>query len=137
MLIDDHHYDFIVVGGGASGATLAHQLSKKGKWVLLLERGGQLPPEETNISGTDLFRKTRYHPKGENWLGPDGDPFSPQTVYALGGNTKIWGSVLQRMRAEDFEDLELQEGVSPSWPISYGDLEPYYSIAEKMYKITI
>ena len=118
MLIDDHHYDFIVVGGGASGATLAHQLSKKGKWVLLLERGGQLPPEETNISGTDLFRKTRYHPKGENWLGPDGDPFSPQTVYALGGNTKIWGSVLQRMRAEDFEDLELQEGVSPSWPIS-------------------
>ncbi len=135
MLIDDHHYDFIVVGGGASGATLAHQLSKKGKWVLLLERGGQLPPEETNISGTDLFRKTRYHPKGENWLGPDGDPFSPQTVYALGGNTKIWGSVLQRMREEDFEDLELQEGISPSWPISYSDLEPYYSIAEKMYKV--
>ena len=89
MIIDDHHYDFIIIGSGAGGATLASQLSKEGKWVLVLERGGQLPLEEQNIIGTDLFRKTRYHPKGENWLGPDGDPFAPQTVYALGGNTKI------------------------------------------------
>tara|TARA_B100000945_G_scaffold289342_1_gene262336 strand:- start:408 stop:1976 length:1569 start_codon:yes stop_codon:yes gene_type:complete len=135
MLIDDHHYDFIIIGGGAGGATLANQLSKKRKWVLLLERGGQLPPDEQNITGTDLFRKTRYHPEGENWLGADGDPFAPQTVYALGGNTKIWGSVLQRMRSEDFKDLHLQEGISPSWPISYEELEPYYELAERMYKV--
>ena len=63
MIIDDHHYDFIIIGGGAGGSTLANQLSRKGKWVLLLERGGNLPPEDQNIVGTDLFRKTRYHPK--------------------------------------------------------------------------
>ena len=135
MIIDDHHYDFIIIGSGAGGATLARQLSKKGKWVLVLERGGQLPLEEQNIVGTDLFRKTRYHPKGENWLGPDGDPFAPQTVYALGGNTKIWGAVLERMRTEDFEELPLQDGTSPSWPISYEELEPFYGKAEEIYNV--
>ena len=135
MIIDDHHYDFIIIGSGAGGATLASQLSKEGKWVLVLERGGQLPLEEQNIIGTDLFRKTRYHPKGENWLGPDGDPFAPQTVYALGGNTKIWGAVLERMRSEDFDDLSLQDGNSPAWPITYEELEPFYGKAEEIYNV--
>ena len=135
MLIDDHHYDCIVVGSGAGGSTLASELSRQGKWVLLLERGGQLPLEDQNIKGTDLFRKTKYHPLGEKWFGPDGDPFAPQTAYALGGNTKIWGAVLQRMREKDFLSLPLQEGISPSWPFSYEELEPYYEYAENLFNV--
>ena len=135
MFIDDHHYDCIIVGSGAGGSTLASELSRQGKWVLLLERGGQLPLEDQNIRGTDLFRKTKYHPKGEKWFGPDGDPFAPQTAYALGGNTKIWGAVLQRMREKDFNSSPLQEGISPSWPIGYEDLEPYYEDAEKLFNV--
>jgi len=135
MFIDDHHYDCIIVGSGAGGSTLASELSRQGKWVLLLERGGQLPLEDQNIKGTDLFRKTKYHPLGEKWFGPDGDPFAPQTAYALGGNTKIWGAVLQRMREKDFLSLPLQEGISPSWPFSYEELEPYYEYAEKLFNV--
>ena len=135
MIIDDHHYDCIIVGSGAGGATLAAELSRQGKWVLVLERGGQLPLEQQYVDGVDLFKKTRYHPENEKWFGPDGDPFFPQISYALGGNTKIWGAVLQRMREKDFLELRLQEGFSPSWPFGYNELEKYYELAEKLYKV--
>ena len=135
MFIDDHHYDCIVVGSGAGGATLASELSRQGKWVLLLERGVQLPIEDQNVKDVDLLKKTRYRPINEKWFGPDGDPFSPQTTYALGGNSKIWGAVLQRMRAKDFTEFSLQEGLSPAWPITYEELEEYYNSAEKLFNV--
>jgi len=134
MIIDDNHYNVIVIGSGAGGGTLAGQLARSGKTVLLLERGGQLPLVDQNVADVDLFRKDRYHP-GEQWFGTDGDPFSPQTVYALGGNTKIWGGVLERMREREFSGLPLQDGPSPGWEISYSDLAPYYERAEKLYRV--
>ena len=134
MIIDDNHYNVIVIGSGAGGGTLAGQLARSGKTVLLLERGGQLPLVDQNVADVDLFRKDRYHP-GEQWFGTDGDPFSPQTVYAIGGNTKIWGGVLERMREREFSGLPLQDGPSPGWEISYGDLAPYYERAETLYRV--
>jgi hypothetical protein len=134
MIIDDNHYDVIVIGSGAAGGTLVGQLAATGKTVLLLERGGAMPQADQNVANVDLFRKDRYHP-GEQWFGTDGDPFSPQTIYALGGNTKIWGAVLERMREQEFGPLQLQEGSVPSWEISYSDLAPYYARAEQLYRV--
>jgi len=34
-----NHYDLIVIGTGAGGGTLAHQLAPTGKKILVLERG--------------------------------------------------------------------------------------------------
>ncbi|MEN9767243.1 GMC oxidoreductase [Vulcanococcus sp.] len=134
MIIDDIHYDVIVIGSGAAGGTIAAQLGASGKRILLLERGGVMPLADQNVADVDLFRKDRYHP-GEQWFGTDGDPFSPQTIYALGGNTKIWGGVLERMREREFTGLALQEGSAPNWGISYGDLAPYYDRAETLYRV--
>ena len=134
MIIDDQHYDVIVIGSGAAGGTLAGQLAASGKRVLLLERGGALPLADQNVADVDLFRKDRYHPN-EQWFGPDGDPFSPQTVYALGGNTKIWGGVLERMREQEFQGLHFQEGAAPAWGIDYAELAPYYEQAEQLYRV--
>ena len=135
MIIDDIHYDVIVIGSGAGGGTLAGALSRKGKNVLVLERGGAMSLADQNVADVDLFRKDRYHPKNESWFGPDGDPFAPQINYALGGNSKIWGAVLERMREEDFREVALQEGVSPAWPFDYAEMEPYYGQAEALYHV--
>ena len=134
MIIDDRHYDVIVIGSGAGGGTLAGQLAASGRTVLLLERGGSMPLADQNVADVDLFRKDRYHP-GEQWFGTDGDPFSPQTIYALGGNTKIWGGVLERMREREFAAVPLQEGPVPGWELTYGDLAPYYERAEALYRV--
>ena len=134
MIIDDNHYDVIVIGSGAGGGTLAGQLALSGKNVLVLERGAAMPLSDQNVADVDLFRKDRYHP-GEQWFGTDGDPFSPQTIYALGGNTKIWGGVLERMREREFSGVPLQGGAAPAWGLSYAEFAPFYDRAEQLYRV--
>ena len=134
MIIDDRHYDFIIIGSGAAGGTMARSLASGGHSVLLLERGQQMPLADQNVADVDLFRKDRYHPK-EQWFGTDGDPFSPQTIYALGGNTKIWGGVLERLREQEWAGLALQAGQAPGWGLSQGDFEPWYDKAESLYRV--
>lgn len=134
MIIDDQHYDVIIVGTGAGGGTLARKLAPSGKRILLLERGGAMPLEEQNISDVDIFQKQRYHAP-EQWYDGDGEPFTPQMKYAIGGNTKIYGAALQRMRERDFEMVNHQDGPSPEWCLKYSDFEPYYSEAEAMYQV--
>jgi choline dehydrogenase-like flavoprotein len=55
--------------------------------------------------------------------------------YCVGGNSKFWGSVLFRLRREDFQAVEHLEGVSPAWPIEYESLEPFYERAERLYHV--
>ena len=134
MIIDDSQYDVILIGSGAAGGTLAGALAASGRNVLLLERGGVMPAEDQNVAGVDLIRRRRYHPE-EPWFGTDGDPFAPQTVHAIGGNTKIWGAVLERMREREFTGLALQEGPAPDWELRYDDLAPWYDEAERLYRV--
>ncbi|MEM6351053.1 MAG: GMC family oxidoreductase [Cyanobacteria bacterium P01_D01_bin.14] len=134
MIIDDQHYDVIIVGTGAGGGTLAQKLAPTGKRILILERGGQMALSDQNVANVDVFKKGRYHAP-EQWYDQAGEPFSPQTNYAVGGNTKIYGASLTRMRERDFEAVEHQDGIAPEWPLKYGDFEPYYSAAEQLYQV--
>jgi choline dehydrogenase-like flavoprotein len=129
------HYDVIVIGSGAGGGTLTHALAPTGARVLLLERGGWLPREPENWSPAAIWRDLRYRNSGE-WTDLDtGQTFIPKQHYYVGGNTKVYGAILFRMRERDFGAVRHVDGVSPAWPISYADLEPYYTRAEQLYQV--
>ena len=129
------HYDVIVVGTGAGGGTLARHLAPSGKRILLLERGDWLPREPANWSTVDVFVDGRYV-SPDSWYDPKTKSFfQPQVHYFVGGATKLYGAALYRMRAEDFGELRHHDGLSPAWPISYQDMEPYYTAAEAMYQV--
>ncbi len=127
-------YDLIIIGTGAGGGTLAVELAPTGKRILLLERGGWLPQEKQNWSAEDVFVEGRYV-SPDTWYDKDGKPFQPGVYYHVGGATKMYGAQLYRLRERDFGELRHQDGLSPAWPISYADLEPYYTRAENLYQV--
>src|SRR5262245_49367430 len=127
-------YDVIVIGTGAGGGTLARHLAPSGKKILLLERGDWLPREPQNWLAQDVFVDNRYI-SPDTWYDSSGKAFQPQVHYFVGGATKFYGAALYRMRPQDFGDLRHHDGVSPAWPISYDELEPYYTKAEEMYEV--
>ena len=128
------HYDIILIGTGAGGGTLARTLAPTGLRILILERGEYIPRERENWDKKAVCVDKRYQTK-EFWYDKDDKPFQPYTHYCVGGNTKMYGAALLRLRESDFGEVKHVGGVSPAWPISYDELEPYYTRAERMYHV--
>lgn len=129
-----NHYDIIIIGTGAGGGTLAYKLASSGKKILLIERGDYLRREKENWSTKAVVLEGRYD-NAENWLDHKGAEFKPGQHYFVGGNTKFYGAALLRLRAEDFGELRHHGGISPAWPVSYREFEPYYTQAEHLYHV--
>src|SRR5213594_920954 len=132
--MNDNRYDVIIIGTGAGGGTLAYHLAPSGKRILILERGDYVPREKANWDPQVVNVDAHYNAK-ESWLDKDGKDLHPHTNYYVGGNTKFYGAALFRLRKEDFGELRHHGGISPAWPISYDELEPYYSQAENLYQV--
>ncbi|MGA3124089.1 MAG: GMC family oxidoreductase [Polyangiaceae bacterium] len=126
------HYDIIIVGTGAGGGTLTHELARAGKKLLVLERGSFLSREKQNWDTKAVFLENRYHTT-ETWTDHNGKDLHPGTGYWVGGNTKVYGAAMFRLRVKDFETLKHEGGVSPEWPLKYDVFEPYYTRAEKLF----
>ena len=127
-------YDFIIIGTGAGGGTLAHCLSSTGKSILLLERGTYLPREKSNWEPFKV-QKERHYMTSEKWYDTTNRAIAPTTGYWVGGNTKLYGAAMFRFREQDFEEVKHKGGISPQWSFSYSALEPYYTQAEKLYQV--
>ena len=106
------------MGSGAGGATVEHWLAEHGHRVLIVEQGDfiqRLRPDLTSL-------EARFYPTFDG-------------LSVVGGPTKFYGAALYRMRESDFRATEHEAGVSPAWPIDYGELEPYYGQAEELYGV--
>jgi choline dehydrogenase-like flavoprotein len=128
------HYDVIVVGSGPGGASLAQALAPTGKRILMLERGGYLPRSRKNWDSKTVFVDGAYQCT-DTWYGAKGETFHPGLHYYVGGNSKVYGAALFRLRERDFDALQHKDGVSPAWPIGYDVFEPYYTKAEALFHV--
>jgi choline dehydrogenase-like flavoprotein len=128
------HYDLIIIGSGAGGGTLAYALASTGLKILILERGDYIRRERENWDAGALFIRHRYK-TSEVWYDAQGAPFQPGAYYGVGGNTKVSGGALLRLRVSDFEALRHHRGTSPAWPLRYPDFQPYYLQAELLYSV--
>jgi len=127
-------FDVIIIGTGAGGGTLLSKLAPTGKRILVLERGDFIPKEKENWDTEEVFINGKYKTKDE-WYDSEGDAFHPGQHYCVGGNTKVYGAALFRLREKDFEEMKHEGGESPAWPISYEDLKDYYQEAEELYHV--
>jgi choline dehydrogenase-like flavoprotein len=108
-------YDAVVIGTGVGGSTFAYALARRGLNVAVIERGDYFKPEVKDLVPLHLH----YF----------------QDLPVIGGQTKSFGAAMYRFRESDFEPTEMENGVSPGWPITYAELEPYYCEAEKLFKV--
>ena len=126
--------DFIIIGSGIGGATLAYALAPTGANIVILERGDFLrdSPEARDLSA--IFKRGHFR-SSEMWLDPKGHAFSPGNFYNVGGNSKFYGAVMYRYRESDFAARDLPEGPTFAWPFVYDELEPWYGKAEALYQV--
>lgn len=150
-------FDVIVVGSGASGGLVAHEMTRAGATVCLLEAGpnrdkdkdfpyhkwpyefpfrGQVPPPEQAASPylTGSAYSAQYlftHSEKEPYTCAEGKHYNWWRARCVGGRVHFWGRICWRLNEHDFKP-RTYDGAGVDWPISYADLAPYYERVEKL-----
>ena len=134
--------DVCIIGAGASGAAAAKVLTERGIEVVALEKGPWRTRE--TFGGDELANINRYNLWPDPLLNPrtvrtsaDDEPtvelFCP-VPQMVGGGTVHWQGWLPRFTEDDFRIRtvvgDLKGATLADWPITYAELEPYYSKVE-------
>lgn len=141
-------YDVVIVGAGAGGGVAAHVLTERGLRVLLVERGPAVSPfdlpldHERNARVSTGLPHQLDFPEGRNprvivdtgghrRVVDSTDPAWLANASAVGGGTLVYGAQAWRFSPEDFRMGSAYGPAFTDWPISYGDVEPYYEMVEQ------
>lgn len=122
--------DVCIVGAGAAGGVLAYELSKAGLKVVVIEAGPFWNPQSDFASDELSMRKLGWQDtrivSGKNPLQLGHN----NSGKGVGGGTTHFTGVFLRFHDSDFKTKTV-DGVGDDWPITYNDIEPYYSKVEK------
>jgi choline dehydrogenase-like flavoprotein len=143
-----YDFDAVIIGAGIAGALIGHKLADANLRVLIIEAGDPLPRLQQWIdqfySGhwpfgdPSVTAPQPYDPTTE-WLDPsknyfeqDGPlPFASTYEIRAGGTTLHWVGTAMRFLPSDFKMKSLYDiPGSRDWPLSYDELEPWYTAAE-------
>lgn len=146
--------DVCIIGMGAAGSAAAYALAQAGMRVLVIEAGA--PTDNRDVRLDELYAvygrggfSQKFDQERQTWRPTPNDQAIPaqyslgRMANGVGGATQIYGCWLRRFQHHDFAirsstierygEAALPEGSAVvDWPITYDDLEPYYSRAEHM-----
>jgi choline dehydrogenase-like flavoprotein len=147
-------YDVVIVGSGAGGGQAAYTLTLAGLKCCMLEAGRSydvvaetpmfnLPNEAPLMGNATPDKPFGFYDAtiGGGWEVP-GEPYTntakaPHELFRwwrprmLGGRTNHWGRISLRNGPYDFKPRE-RDGLGFDWPMSYEDVEPYYTKVEML-----
>lgn len=146
----NYDYDICVIGSGAGGGPIAYELSKAGKSMVVLEKGPWFKTEDFTKDEIACCRRSVYTPNlrderhviedlnNNEWIGKStydtGRDFWNGNM--VGGSSNVMSGYFHRLKPEDFRLLsefgKIDGANIVDWPISYDDLEPYYTKVEKV-----
>lgn len=149
-------YDVCIIGSGAGAGPVIYELSKAGFKVVVLEKGPWYRTRDFSKDEYGVSRRDMYSPnlkderhvietfdEDENeWIAENtyDTGFSFWNGNCIGGSSNFMSGYFERMKPKDFRLLSEYgpiEGANiVDWPITYNDLEPYYTKVEQVVGIS-
>lgn len=150
-------HDVLIIGSGASGGMVAHELTKKGMKCLMLDagpavdferdrilkpvyelpyRGFGRPGRFPHVTQASEFNANVWADEKQNpYVTDPNDPYYWVRVRLVGGRTLVWGRASWRLSDYEFKCRD-HDGFGDNWPISYKDLAPYYDRVEPLFRVS-
>lgn len=134
----------VIIGSGAGGGTLAHELTRRGIKVVLLEAGKRQSLESfSQVPGVAFRQLTWLDPRTQSgtWgVAKDFPALPAWHCKTVGGTTVHWTASAPRLQPWEFRARTTYGNLPGSslidWPIPYAELERYYELAEKRLGVT-
>jgi choline dehydrogenase-like flavoprotein len=142
-------YDAVIIGSGAGGGMTGYVLANAGLKVLMLEAGPFFDPAKDSLQLKWPWESPRrggnatrpmgdfdaayggWQINGEPYTQKDGSEFQWFRSKMMGGRTNHWARISLRMGPKDFKG-KTSYGVGDDWPVTYGDISPYYDKVDRL-----